>query len=128
MAAHWEWHDYAGVLSDLLGLGGALALAWPFYNTQAQRDKLVALDSIRVSDDRTARRIREARLAVATAILEAAQQDYHVGLWGALALALAFIAKAGAATQSLNFMTALAVGFVVLLIAVVIWHRRRVRP
>jgi hypothetical protein len=84
MTEPWRWYEYAALVSDLIGFVGALLLAWPFYNTQSRRDKLIALDAIEVSDERTATRIREARQAVALAILNAAQGDYTAGLWGAL--------------------------------------------
>jgi hypothetical protein len=103
MPDDWHWFEAVALASDLVGLIGALLLAWPFYNSQSHRDKLIALDLIDVPDPRDAVHVKQVRLSIARTILGVAHNEYRIGVWGAVALGLAFVGKLGATSKSITF-------------------------
>lgn len=85
--------EWASVLADILGIGGALALARPFYRRQPERDALIAYFFTRARTPHDVGPIFETARVAAERVLTHADGDYRTGCWGAFAIAIAFLLK-----------------------------------
>jgi hypothetical protein len=89
--------------ADILGIGGALALARPFYRRQPDRDALLAyfFSKLETNTQKEADPMFETAKVAAERILTYAEWDYMIGCWGAGAIGAAFFIKFSVTISSL---------------------------
>jgi hypothetical protein len=88
-----SWCEWVSIAADLIGLFGALALAYPFLKGQWPRDIFSLLSQMPVPDKEDAAAIEKARRTILEDIVSNLHREYRAAYLGAFAIALAFFMK-----------------------------------
>ena len=103
VAVRCEWCEFLSTVADLVGLVGAIFLAYPFLRSQRLRDDFSAIDLDRVPDPKDTKLFEKAKVDIYRQVLNRMPSEYRAGWIGATLIASAFVFKFIAALPNIYY-------------------------